>query len=90
VALLEGATQIWLEAEVLAGDAVTAQPAGKPAAHALHIELGRLGYRAHYALAAKVLERPVNSLAALTADELATVRSYAYGQLGLSTGTVAA
>lgn len=85
VRLLEGAAQVWLQAEVLA-----AQPVGKPAAHALHIELGQLGYRAHYALAAEILSKPVASLAALTADELATVRAYAYGQLGLPTGAVAA
>ncbi|WP_156103421.1 hypothetical protein [Deinococcus sp. YIM 77859] len=58
----------------------------------LHRELGRLGYRSgtHYALAEQALERPVSSLAALSAEEAATVRSYAYGQLGLATGSVAA
>ena len=66
------------------------QLVGKPVAHRLHIELGRLGYRNHYALAGEVLGRAVTSLAALTAEEVKLVRSYAYGQLGLVTGQVAA
>ena len=65
-------------------------PIGKPAAHQLHIELGRLGYKGHYALASEVLGVEVTSLAALNAEDAATVRSYAYGQLGLTTGSVAA
>jgi hypothetical protein len=85
VRLLTGAEKVWLEAEVLAAPAV-----GKPTAHALHIELGKLGYKSHYALAAEVLSRPVTSLAALTADDVQLVRSYAYGQLSLPTGGVAA
>lgn len=65
---------------------------GKARACELHRELGRLGYRSatHYALAEQALERPVSSLAALTEEEAATVRSYAYGQLSLATGEVAA
>ncbi|SMB93199.1 hypothetical protein [Deinococcus hopiensis] len=60
-------------------------PIGNPAAHQLHRTLGRLGYRNHYALASEVLGRTVTSLAALTAEDAATVRSYAFGQLGLET-----
>ncbi|WP_051363331.1 hypothetical protein [Deinococcus murrayi] len=65
---------------------------GKARACELHRELGRLGYRSHehYLLATEALERPVASLATLTAQEAATLRSYAYGQLGRTTGSVAA
>jgi len=41
-------------------------------------------------VAAAVLGRGVTSLAALTAEEAALTRSFAYGQLGLPTGSVAA
>ena len=77
-AILRGATTLIVQAEVL--EVVI----GKPAACELHKVLGRLGFRDHYATAADALGRPVPSLAALTADEAATVRSYAYGQWGLT------
>lgn len=70
-----------------------AAPIGKATARLLHIELGRLGYRtsaSHYDVASVVLGRPVISLASLTAEEAALTRSFAYGQLGLETGSVAA
>lgn len=57
---------------------------GNRAARDLHLTLARLGYRDHYTTASEVLERPVSSLAALTAEEAVTVRSYGYGQLGLA------
>lgn len=63
---------------------------GKAQGCELHRELGRLGYRNHYSVAGEALERPVASLATLTAQEAGVVRSYAYGQLGLTTGSVAA
>jgi len=72
---------------------VAAAPIGNPTARSLHIELGRLGYRtsaSHYEVAAAVLGRAVTSLATLTAEEAALTRSFAYGQLGLETGSVAA
>lgn len=56
---------------------------GKPAACELHRELGRLKFRDHYATASEALGRAVESLAALTAREAHTVRSYAYGQWGM-------
>lgn len=78
---------IWLGRAQLAGHTEVvcegAPFAGKPAAHRLHILLGELGYRHHYALAAEVLGRPVSSLANLRPAELALVSSYAHGQLGL-------
>ncbi|WP_339095051.1 hypothetical protein WDJ50_11020 [Deinococcus sp. VB142] len=61
----------------------SAAPVGNASARALHVELSRLGYREHYAAASDALGRPVSSLAALTAAELKTVYSYAYGSLGL-------
>lgn len=63
--------------------APSAAPVGNASARALHVELSRLGYRQHYATAAAALGREVSSLAALTAAELKTVYSYAYGSLGL-------
>lgn len=57
---------------------------GNAVACALHKELARIGYRGHYALATEALGTQVSSLAALTADDAAIVRSYAYGQLGLA------
>lgn len=66
----------------LLADERTAPTIGKAQACELHRELGALGYRRHYVLAGEALERAVASLAALTAEEAATVRSYAYGQLG--------
>jgi len=39
---------------------------------------------------AVLLGRDVTSLAALTAEEAALTHSFAYGQLGLPTGSVAA
>ena len=63
---------------------------GKQAARALHIELGRLGHKNHYALAAEVLGKTVASLADLTEEEAVEVRSYGYGVLGCATGSVAA
>jgi len=68
----------------LLSDARLLPAIGKAQACELHRELGRLGYRnpQHYLLAAEALERPVTSFAGLTAAEVITVRSYAYGQLG--------
>ena len=65
-------------------------PIGNPAAHALHIELGRLGYGRGYGVAGEVLGREVNSLAALSAEDAHEVLSYACAQLGMSTRTWAA
>lgn len=87
VRLLQQAERVWLLEEVLV------PVIGKATARLLHIELGRLGYRtsvSHYEAASAVLGRAVTSLATLTAEEAALTRSYAYGQLGLETGTVAA
>ncbi|GAA4015896.1 hypothetical protein GCM10022631_30210 [Deinococcus rubellus] len=87
VATLRTAERVWLLDEVLLS------VIGKATARLLHIELGRLGYRtsaSHYDVAAAVLGRTVTSLAALTAQEAALTRSFAYGQLGLETGSVAA
>ena len=87
VATLRTAERVWLLDEVLL------PVIGKPAARLLHIELGRLGYRtsaSHYETASVALGREVTSLAALTAEEAALTRSFAYGQLSLPTGTVAA
>lgn len=67
-----------------------AAPIGNVTARLLHIELGRLGYRtsaSHYEASSTVLGRTVTSL---TAEEAALTRSFAYGQLGLPTGSVAA
>lgn len=75
--ILRAADRLEVVAEML-----EAAPIGKAVACALHRELGALGYRAHYALASEVLGVPVPSLAALTAEDAALVRSYAYGQLG--------
>ena len=57
---------------------------GKAAAYELHKELGRLRFRDHYTAASEALGFPVSSLAALTAEEAHTVRSYARGQWGMS------
>ncbi|GAA3995072.1 hypothetical protein GCM10022631_01460 [Deinococcus rubellus] len=87
VRLLRQAERVWLLDEVLL------PVIGKPAARLLHIELGRLGYRtsaSHYEVAAAVLGRDVTSLATLTVEEAVITRSFAYGQLSLPTGTVAA
>lgn len=77
-AILRGATSVTVTAEVLVpviGNAVACE---------LHKVLGRLRFRDHYGLAAEALGRTVRSLATLTADEARTVRSYAYGQWGLT------
>lgn len=63
---------------------VPAPTIGKPAACELHRELGRLGFTNHYLTASDALGYPVASLAALSADDAYTVRSYARGQWGLS------
>lgn len=77
--------------EKIAETAATFTPIGNRAAHALHIELGRLGYGRGYEIASEVLGREVSSLAALGADDAREVLSYACGQLGLPTsGLVAA
>lgn len=78
--ILGSADRVTVTHEVL--DTVAAQ-IGKAAAYELHKELGRLKYRDHYATASAALERPVSSLAALTPEQAVTVRSFAYGQLGL-------
>lgn len=77
-AILRGATALTVTAEVL--EIVI----GKPAACELHKELSRLKFRDHYATASDALGRRVTSLAVLTRDEARTVRSYAYGQWGLT------
>jgi len=89
VALLRTAERVWLIEEMRLPEVDTA-PIGKAVACELHRELGRLGYRAHYALAGEVLNRVVPSLAAITAAERDFVREYAYGQLGLQVGGWAA
>lgn len=61
----------------------TPRAVGKATAHELHRELGRLRFRDHYAAASEGLGVPVRSLAALTAEDVQTVRSYARGQWGL-------
>jgi hypothetical protein len=81
-AILRNATRRTVTAEQL--EPVPAPSIGKAAACELHRELGRLGFRDHYTTAAEVLERPVPSLAALTAEEAHTVRSYARGQWSMS------
>ncbi|OLV20131.1 hypothetical protein [Deinococcus marmoris] len=75
--VLRAADRLEVVVEVL-----EAAPIGKATACALHRELGALGYKSHYALASEVLGVPVPSLAALTAEDAAVVRSYAYGQMG--------
>ena len=87
VATLRTAERVWLLDEVLL------PVIGKATARLFHAELGRLGYRtsaSHYETASVALGREVISLASLTADELIITRSFAYGQLSLPTGTVAA
>lgn len=79
VALLGDAWAVDVLAEVLSAPTI-----GTAAACELHRELGRLQFRNHYSAASDALGRPVSSLAALNAAEAATVRSYAYGQWGLS------
>ncbi|CAM3991453.1 hypothetical protein [Deinococcus frigens] len=64
--------------------AETLDTIGKPAACNLHRELGRLGFKDHYATAADALGRPVPSLAALTPVDAYTVRNYARGQWGMT------
>jgi len=89
VRLLTQAQRVNLLEEVLTAPMPTGV-IGKAVACELHRELGRLGYREHYALAGDVLNRVVPSLAALTAAERDLVREYAYGQLGLQVGGWAA
>ena len=58
---------------------------GSQAACALHRDLARMGYTrngSHYQLAAEALERPVFSLAILTAQDAQTVYGYACAQTG--------
>ena len=86
VATLRTAERVWLLEEVL-------PVIGKAIARLLHVELGRLGYRtsaSHYETSSVALGREVTSLASLTAAEVVLTRSFAYGQLDLETGTVAA
>lgn len=64
--------------------AETLNTIGKPAACNLHRELGRLGFKDHYATTADALGRPVASLAALSAQDAYTVRNYARGQWGMT------
>ena len=93
VRLLTQAQRVSLLEEVLTAPAPVAGEVaviGKAVACELHRELGRLGYREHYALAGDVLNRVVLSLAAITAAERDLVREYAYGQLGLVVGGWAA
>lgn len=78
VYLVQNAYRVEVLTETLAP---TPEPGiGKPAACELHRELGRLKFRDHYATASEALGLPVVSLAALTAMQAQTVRSYAYGQ----------
>jgi len=65
--------------EVATGNAVACE---------LHRELGRLGYREHYALAGDVLNWVVPNLATLSAAERDLVREYAYRQLGPMVGGI--
>lgn len=71
-------------AEILDTPSTPARAIGKAAAYDLHRELGRLKYRDHYGTAAAALGEPVASLAALTAEQAQTVRSYAYGQWSMT------
>jgi hypothetical protein len=60
---------------------------GKRVACTLHKDLARMGYShssSHYQIAAEALERPVSSLAALSAEEAAAVFGYAQAQMGMS------
>lgn len=52
---------------------------GKPAASAIHREMGRLGVRHphHYAVAQVVVQRPITSLTQLQPHEVAAVLGYA-------------
>lgn len=75
--VLRNADRLELLAEVL-------PTIGKPAACNLHRELGRLGFKDHYATAADALGRPVPSLAALSPEDAYTVRNYARGQWGMT------
>ncbi|CAM3264727.1 hypothetical protein DESA109040_05725 [Deinococcus saxicola] len=77
--ILRAADRLEVTHEVLEAASI-----GKAVACALHRELGALGYKAHYALATEALGIQISSLAALTPDDAAIVRSYAYGQLGLA------
>lgn len=78
--ILRGATFRTVTAEVLEVPATI----GNAAACELHKELGRLRFRDHYLTASDALGYRVDSLAALSAEEAYTVRSYARGQWGLS------
>ena len=74
-------------------DAVQPITIGKRAACTLHKDLARLGYSyssSHYQIAAEALERPVSSLAALTAQEAELTYGYACAQMGMSSRTWAA
>ena len=66
---------------------------GKRAAASLHRDLARLGLTrngSHYNLASEALERPVASLASLTAEEAQVAYGYACAQLGMSSRVWAA
>jgi hypothetical protein len=77
--------------EKIGETAAAVSPIGNAAAHALHVQLGRLGYGRGYGVASEVLCCEVTSLAALSAENAREVLSYACGQLGLPTfGLVAA
>ncbi|WP_237724906.1 hypothetical protein [Deinococcus alpinitundrae] len=93
VRLLAQAQRVSLLEEVLTAPTPVVAVIGKAVACELHRELGRLGYRtsaSHYGVAATALGRDVTSLAALTAEEAQLTRSFAYGRLGLPTGSAAA
>jgi len=80
------AAQLAHQISYLDGIQFEAETVGNALAHELHKEMGRLKYGNHYATAAEVLGREVTSLAALTPEEFAVVRSYVFGQHGLPTG----
>ncbi len=80
--ILRGADFRTVTAETLVD--APAQSIGNATACELHKELARLRFTDHYGTASDALGYPVDSLAALTADEAYTVWSYARGQWGLS------
>ncbi len=83
VSILQGADRVTKVYEVLE-QPEQAPTIGNAEARELHRELGRLRFRDHYATASEALGTPVHSLAALTAEQACTVRSYARGQWGMS------
>lgn len=85
--ILSGATYRTVTAEVLEPEVI-----GKPAAWELHRTLGRAGIpsKEHYGYAAAALDRPVYSLALLTAQEREYVLVYLAFTHGVALEEVAA